>query len=154
MYKNTCTPVLLKSNPYSRPKRSIIEDYGLWLNSQSWDYYGTFTTRQSLTLTGARRSMERLYRLLAADYNSDPKIFWVAEPFDTKYGCHLHALLKLPNNHTSLKTKIKDAWQVVSYGKGKKEYNNTTIKVYDKKKGAHFYIAKYLHRDDADYDIL
>ena len=80
--------------------------------------------------------------------------FWVAEPFDTKYGCHLHALIYLGNKKLTSISDIKDAWQIVSKGKGQKEYNNTTIKDYIPNKGGHFYFAKYLHLPNTDYDII
>ena len=83
-----------------------------------------------------------------------PVIFWVAEPFDTKYGCHLHALVQVKGKLPNTITHIKNAWQVVSKGKGLKEYNNTTIKDYDPLKGGNFYIAKYLFKNNADYDLI
>ena len=83
-----------------------------------------------------------------------PTIFWVAEPFDTKYGCHIHALLLLPGKVKNSIIDIRNVWQVVSKGRGLREFNNTTIKPYDPIKGGHFYLSKYLHLQAADYDLL
>ena len=81
-----------------------------------------------------------------------PTIFWVAEPFDTKYSYHLHALLKVPGKPASNAAYyIKKAWQVVSKGKYGKEYNFTVIKPYDANLGGNYYVAKYLHRYNAEY---
>ena len=153
MSKNTCTSGLLTRQPTAR-QETLVDAYGNWLNSERWHYYCTFTTRYQLTLPAARKSMERLHSHLSFRFAFTPKIFWVAEPFDTKYGCHLHALIEVENKELTSKTDIRNAWQVVSKGKGLKEYNNTTIKDYNWLKGAHFYLAKYLDRHGTDYDLL
>ena len=154
MSKYTCTSGLLSHQRNNDGKISLIAVYGNWLNSEQWDYYCTFTTRYQLTLKAARRSMEKLHSLISMKYGFAPKLFWVAEPFDTKYGCHVHALIEVHNKLLTNKTDIRNAWQVVSKGKGLKEYNNTTIKDYDNLKGGHFYLSKYLQRSNADYDIF
>ena len=154
MHRNTCTSGLFQTQQQIDKKHALIKGYGSWLNSYEWDYYCTFTTRYQLTLPSARRTMVKLHGLLTHNLGAAPIFFWVAEPFDTKYGCHLHALLALNNKTPTSKTDIKNAWQVVSKGKGLKEYNNTTIKEYDRFKGGHFYLTKYLQRNDVDYDIL
>jgi hypothetical protein len=154
MSKNTCTSGLHTSQGKTDRKTSLVAVYGNWLNSEHWHYYCTFTTRYQLTLSAARKSMERLHSHLSFRFAFAPKIFWVAEPFDSKYGCHLHALIEVENKKLTSKTDIKNAWQVVSKGKGLKEYNNTTIKDYDRLKGGHFYLSKYLQRYNADYDIF
>ncbi len=153
--KHTCTSGFAHSKANTKKiTPSLINEYGMWLNSLNWCYYCTFTTRHQLSMPAARRSMLRLQSLLTIKNGTPPTIFWVAEPFDTKYGCHLHALVEVTNKNTITKTDLKNAWQVVSKGKGKKEYNNTTIKDYIKSRGAHFYIAKYLQRSGVDYDIF
>ena len=153
MPTNTCTSGLSKSKPVNR-KKTLVAAYGNWLNSLTWNYYCTFTTRYQMTTKSARRSMQRFHEHLSTHYNCKPVIFWVAEPFDTKYGCHLHALIEVENTFSVTKKHLRDAWQVVSKGKGLKEYNNTTIKNYDPVKGGHFYFSKYLQREGIDYDIF
>lgn len=153
MITNTCTSGLSRSQPDNR-RKSLVQAYGNWLNTLTWDYYCTFTTRYQMTVKSARRTMIKLHNHLNERYNCSAKVFWVAEPFDTKYGCHLHALIEVENKTSVTKIDLKNAWQVVSKGKGKKEYNNTTIKEYDKNKGGHFYFSKYLHRQGIDYDIF
>ena len=134
--------------------KNIVKNYADYINSLPWDYYCTFTTRDPLSMNAARNAMIRLHDSLKSNYGCC-QIFWVAEPFDSKYGYHTHALM----NFSELQSKnmeplIKKSWQIVSRGRGQKEYNNTTIKPYDRTKGAHYYIAKYLFRGNADHDIL
>lgn len=135
--------------------KSNADAYGRWLDTNQWNLFCTFTTRYSLSVKSARRSMERLKEFLATQYSFKATIFWVAEPFDTGDSYHLHALLKIEGTATeNLIYFIKKAWQIVSRGKNGKEYNQTVLRKYEPAKGAHFYVAKYLHRPNADYDIL
>ena len=154
MKSYTCTSLLPQRQKESVTKTPPISvSYGNWLNTMPWDYYCTFTTRYQLSKPAARRSMARLQDIIKRQYMDIPEIFWVAEPFDSKYGCHLHALVKITGKTPQTITHLKNAWQIASKGRGLKEYNNTTIKDYDPQKGGHFYVAKYLQRHNADYDF-
>ena len=153
MVTDTCTSGM-SCHEQRKPKDSLINAYGNWLNSMPWDYYCTFTTRYQLSLKSSRRSMIRLYAFLSEKYGCTTKLFWVAEPFDTKYGCHVHALIDVGDKALITSIDLKKAWQVVSKGRGKKEYNNTVIKNYDNGKGGHFYLSKYLQRQGVDYDVF
>lgn len=152
MQNYTSTFLLPKQKESLAPKKTLSVEYGDWLNTFQWHYYCTFTTRYQLSKPAARRSMARLQEVLYQQYMDKPTIFWVAEPFDTRYGCHLHALLHIKGKVPQTITHIKNAWQIVSKGKGLKEYNNTTIKEYDPKLGGHYYVSKYLFKPYSDYD--
>lgn len=128
--------------------------YANWLNTMEWQFFCTFSTRYDMSVKSARRAMERLQNFITVNYGK-ARIFWVAEPFDTKYGYHTHALLYIEKPiGKSLKTLIHKAWQVVSKGKGGKENNHTTLKQYNKELGANYYVSKYMLRKNADYDFL
>src|SRR6202012_2871563 len=90
--------------------------YGEWLNSMPWGFYCTLTTRYSMSVRAARRTAERLFSHLQKNVGN-VRLFWVAEPFDTKYSYHLHALIffapPILSNSIEL---IRKAWQVVSGG--------------------------------------
>jgi hypothetical protein len=154
MQRNTCTLLLPKQKKERIVKPSIPAAYGNWLNSIHWDFYCTFTTRYPMGVDSARRTMDRLQSILERKYNEKPTIFWAAEPFDTKYGCHVHALIEIKSKTPQTIKHIKDAWQIASNCKRLREYNNTTIKPYDPLLGGHFYVSKYIHRFNADYNIL
>lgn len=156
MKNYTCTsrlPPRQKERLNQNKPMAVI--YGDWLNKTEWTYFCTFTTRYSLSVKSARRAMIRLNDFLITQYSFKTKIFWVAEPFDTGDSYHLHALLKIEGKATeNLKYYIKKAWQIISKGRYGKEYHQTILRPYEPSKGAHFYMAKYLHRPDSDYDVL
>jgi hypothetical protein len=105
-------------------------------------------------MKSSRRAMERLHSHLSTYYGK-VTLFWVAEPFDTKYGYHTHALIYVENPLVkSVKALIMNAWQVVSSGKGGKSSNHTVLKHYDKKLGGNYYVAKYMFNKNADYDLF
>ena len=155
MLKHTCTSLLPKRQIESlKQKNNNVKNYGEWLNSIEWNYYCTFTSRYQLSIFSAQKAMERLFDNLVTNYGIC-QMFWVAEPFDTKYGYHTHALIKFSELQSkSMIPLVKKSWQIVSKGRGQKEYNNTIIKPYDKTLGGHFYVAKYLGRYNAEYGFL
>lgn len=146
MYSYTCTSGLRSHN------KNIA--FAEWLNTMPWGFYCTLTTRYSMSVRSARRAIERFHSNLQKRLGGI-RLFWVAEPFDTKYSYHLHALIKVSNPKVkNVIELLKKAWQVVTKGKGGKEYNNTVIQPYKSKLGANFYVSKYMMRNNADYDIL
>lgn len=136
------------------PHTKNVDAYGKWLDSLDWDYFCTFTTRYQLSVKMARNTAQRFFKHLSRYSEDGVKMFWVAEPFDTKFGCHIHALLQAKPYHSKPIVQIKKSWQVVTKCHNEREYNNTAIKKYVKTKGAHFYVSKYLHLPGADYDII
>ncbi|MGP8216226.1 MAG: hypothetical protein ACLQQ4_11715 [Bacteroidia bacterium] len=145
----------INTSVLSQPKQQYIAPvWGDWLNTMNWDFFCTLSTRYSMTLAAARRAAERLKNYLSTRYGN-VKVFFVAEPFDTKYGYHIHALVSFENSALrGLKDILNRAWQVVTRGKGGKGYNNTVIEPYDKELGANYYVSKYLMKKNADYDLL
>ena len=114
MITNTCTSGLSRSQSDNR-KKTLVQAYGNWLNTLTWDYYCTFTTRYQMTVKSARRTMIKLHSHLNERYNCSAKVFWVAEPFDTKCGCHLHALIEVDNKTSVTKIDLKNAWQHIRH---------------------------------------
>jgi hypothetical protein len=112
-----------------------------------WDYWTTFTTNRPLSIQGARR----LAQTIAIDF-CQPSPFkttgllWVAEPFDTKIGYHIHALLTSNLTIKGLLERKKDKPD---------RYGRIHIEPYERNKGAQSYCAKYIGKDlhRADWDI-
>ena len=102
MKESTCTFPLPQTQRNRVTQKSMSVHYGEWLNTMQWDNFCTFTTRYSLSLKSARNSMGRLSNFIVSEYGFKTKIFWTAEPFDTKYGYHLHALIKIEGKTTPL----------------------------------------------------
>lgn len=150
-------------------RRAVIK----YLEALPWTFFLTGSTRYELTLKSTRRLMERWF-----DEFKTPgsMLFWVAEKFECKDGFHGHGLLYMPAGpegpDRTLFNRLIDAWQwatgnktilVTSWykegGRSKMEWDKTkwnalNLKHYDKKRGAGGYCAKYVFKDDADYDLL
>lgn len=116
-----------------------IRAYETWLQERHWDYFGTFTTRYPITLKSARRLMDKLAgRLNTA---GPVTMFWAAERFELRDGYHLHALVESP--------VPKDAiWRFWF-----KRYGRADVQDYDPKLGGAGYVAKYVTKKIADFDI-
>jgi hypothetical protein len=129
--------------------------YGEFLEKTSWTYYCTLTTSYSLTLNSARKSVERLHESLTCTFRIDNEIFWIAEPFDSKYGYHLHALIKLNClNPLDQKNTLNKAWQHVTRGSYGKAYNRSIFAPYKPNTGGNFYVSKFVGRNDIEYGFL
>ena len=68
-------------------------------------------------------------------------LFWCAEFFECKDGCHVHALLK-----TSLNERFIASWWERRYGISDVRKYNSTLN------GAE-YVTKYLYFDICDFDM-
>ena len=105
-------------------------------NDQMKPYFVTLTTQNSFTVKAARSSMNSYIKKLTYDCGANLRAIWCAEPFDTKEGYHLHALIctQLP------KEQMKEVWR---------EMNNTqTVDTNDRK------IAAIHSNDNERYDRL
>ena len=113
--------------------------------------------------------MERWYDSIRTDGSL---LFWVAEKFECKDGYHAHGLLKISNKFKTLDPdnvflfqRLIDQWQSATGNKAianhdgkieweKSSWNALNLSRYDKKRGAGGYCAKYVFKNDADYDLL
>jgi hypothetical protein len=149
--------------------RNIKKAYINHLETIPWNYFITGSTRYELTLKSTRRLFDRWFEALKPE---GLLLFWVAEKFECKDGYHGHGLLQIPNKYGSMDphdkllfTRLIDTWQwatgnkAISNNAGKIEWdkakwNSLELRHYDKKRGAGGYCAKYVFKNDADYDIL
>lgn len=152
MKESTCTFPLPQNQRNRVNQKSMSVHWGEWLNTMEWDFFCTFTTPYSLSKDAAVNSMARLKNHLTSQNGVEPIIFYVVEPFDSKYGYHLHALMKdnCKDEHGRVPL-IKEAWQKVSRGKYGKDNRFTTIVPYIRNLGGNYYVSKYLHRYNAEY---
>lgn len=140
-----------------------------YLETIPWTFFITGSTRYELTLKSTRRLMERFYEAIKTD---DSLLFWVAEKFECKDGYHSHGLLKISNKYGSLDpenkflfTNLIDHWQLATGNKAlsidqdkitwdKAGWNALNLKRFNPGRGAGGYCAKYVFKDNADYDLL
>lgn len=152
-------------NNYQNSKEAYIS----YLEALPWNFFITGSTRYELTLKSTRRLMERWYEGFKTD---ESMLFWVAEKFECKDGYHAHGLLKISNRFEDLDpdghflfNRLIDHWQLATGNKAisnhpdkiewdKSTWNALNLKKYDKKRGAGGYCAKYVFKNDADYDLL
>jgi hypothetical protein len=125
--------------------------FGKALDNYNWTYYCTLTTRYSLSLKHSRNLATNFLELLQS-YDKSMMAFWVSEPFDTKYGNHLHALISC--NAPVDAIFIRKKWAESSKGKYRIDNPNTMIAPYCKGEGANLYVAKYLKNANTDYDFV
>lgn len=131
---------------------TLSNEMGKFIETFEWTHFLTLTTKHSLSTKSARRLGEKLHNQLNCN-NVTSTTLWVAEPFDTKEGEHIHALVSLdglPLRHT--KNHILKAC-TNAMGLRFKNDMYTTVIDYKKGLGANSYIAKYLYRKNADWDI-
>jgi hypothetical protein len=144
------------TNTSSLPlSKRIVNEYGNFLGQTNWTFYCTLTTRYPLTVKSAQRYIERCQEQLRATFNLKTQIYWVAEPFDSKYGFHLHCLVKFDGEEPDkYKKKLIKAWEIVTKGSYGKKYNWTSIMPYDPNLGGRYYVVKWLSRNDVEYGFL
>ena len=125
-----------------------------WLGKFTWSFWSTFTTRRELTPNSARRAMALLGDILK-EQGYDYRIFWAAEPYDTKEGQHLHALVhfegieQLTDNSTYFEA-LRKAWHTAIGDIHARQYHAK----YNSELGAKYYVAKYISKKLCDYDML
>lgn len=133
----------------------LVNEYGNFLGQTNWTFYCTLSTTYPLNIKIAQRYIEMTHEQLQTNFNLKTQIYWVAEPFDSKYGFHLHCLVKFDNKepHKYKKVLIK-AWQIVTKGSYGEKYNWTSIVPYDANLGAKYYVVKFIGRNDIEYGFI
>jgi hypothetical protein len=130
------------------------ESYVSFLETIDWDFWVTGTTNYSLTLPSARRLMERfsnnMKRFNGTLFRDELKIWWVAEPFDLRYGYHIHFLME-----AKPEPRFKEIYSLWNYAcKKSLGHHRISAEKFKKGKGAGKYCAKYIMKRNADYDLL
>ena len=93
----------------------LVNEYGNFLGQTNWTFYCTLSTQNPLSVKSAQRYIERTHEQLQTNYNLETQMYWVAEPFDSKYGFHLHCLVKFDTTEAhKYKKELIKAWQIVT----------------------------------------
>lgn len=125
--------------------KEFLKGFIQMADSYQWDYWVTFTTNRPLSMQGARRFSQTV----AIDFCKPSPfkstgLLWVAEPFDTKVGYHIHALL---TSNLTIKGVLERKSEKLN------RYGRIHIEPYHRNKGAQSYCAKYITKDLSDWDI-
>lgn len=131
--------------------KEALADY---LNEQPWSLWTTLSTGYELTLPSARRSMGRMFDRVSTKY-PNTRLFWAAENFDVKDGFHVHSLwhfdqMLWTGDNRKMYQDFRNDWRIVSNTDKAAMYSER----YEKNKGAHSYLAKYITKEITDYDLF
>jgi hypothetical protein len=152
-------------NSSQKNKQAYID----YLETFSWTYFFTATTRYDLSIKSNRRLMERFYDRFKTP---DTILFYCAEPFDIKVSCHDHGLVKIPNDCEDLDPDGGIQWrQLINHFQAaagnkvkeikdgiivwdKKDWCSLHLRKYNPKMGAAGYCGKYIFKKDSDYNLF
>jgi hypothetical protein len=123
--------------------RGIRHEYSKFFNTLHWTHFGTFTTKEPLTLNSSRKLVENIASKIPTPKEQNAsKLFWVAEQFKSGDGYHLHILINcLGRAHIA---HLK-AWFEGSYG---------YCKILPVNGRAASYMTKYLGHPLTDYGLV
>lgn len=132
------------------------EQVGDWLSKFNWDWWATFTFRYGCSPYSAKRAFKRFFmpsaaylcpgqKVLKPDKPDAPDIdyFYASEWHGDHHGVHIHALMG--NCYGIRRLTTIDNWH--------KRYGRARVFAYDKRKGARYYLCKYILKSVADWDI-
>jgi len=124
-------------------KTTLNRAYGEFFGREQWDYFSTLTYKHPVNVKRNRSIMDRLIKSLKRQATAFSMV-WVCEWHRTGTSTHSHLLTK------GVDVAVIDKYWSKS-NLGYKKFNDH--KVYEKDKGANFYIAKYIDKE-VDYDIF
>ena len=122
-------------------KTRLNREYGKFFGKENWDYFSTLTYKFPVKIGRNRVEMTKLFNNIKKQ-SIKFSLIWVSEYHQSFTSIHSHILSK--GADISL---IDKYWYQNSLG-----YRNDH-KIYDKDKGANFYLAKYIDKG-IDYDIF
>jgi len=117
--------------------------YGDFFGREQWDYFSTLTYKYPKSVKRNRSIMDRLISSLKKQALAFSMV-WVCEWHRSGTSTHSHLLTKGIDI-----TLIDKYWS--NSNLGYKKFNDH--KIYEKDKGANFYMAKYIDKE-IDYDIF
>ena len=124
-------------------KTTLNRAYGEFFGREQWDYFSTLTYKHPVNVKRNRSIMDRLIKSLKRQATAFSMV-WVCEWHRTGTSTHSHLLTKGVDV-----TLIDKYWSKSNLGY--KKFNDH--KVYEKDKGANFYMAKYIDKK-IDYDVF
>ncbi|KRO68073.1 MAG: hypothetical protein ABR81_02035 [Cryomorphaceae bacterium BACL11 MAG-121128-bin16] len=124
-------------------RTTLNRAYGDFFGKEQWEHYSTLTYKFAVSINRNRIEMDKLTKYFKKQVATF-SIIWVCEWHTTGTSTHSHLL-----------TKGVDVALIDKYWSnrnlGYKKFNDH--KVYERDKGANFYMAKYIDKE-IDYDIF
>ena len=139
---------MTKGKPLSQISKSAMAEF---LSQKEWTHWVTLTTRSNLSLASARRAMIRFVNILKSKGISI-QCFFASEPFDSKVGYHIHALINAKTENIELNVFYEI---IFSWRQAIREFDaRVTNSPYNPKLNATGYTSKYIQKNLSDYDYL
>jgi hypothetical protein len=123
-------------------KAELIRGWGRFLESFEWDWFVTLTFDRPITHIGAQNAFRRYVKKLEEAAGQPIAWFLVVER-GTIGQLHLHALI------SQVRRLNRYTWMRI----WDKRNGFARIYVFDPRRGAAYYCAKYLPRTDCDFDL-
>ena len=124
-------------------KAKLVRSYGDFFGRENWDYFSTLTHKWPVGMNRNRKVMDGLVNTLKRKGLAFSMV-WVSEWHRSSTSTHNHLLTKDVDI-----TLVDRYWS--SHNLGSNKFNDH--KVYEKDKGANFYLAKYIDKE-VDYDYV
>lgn len=130
-------------------KKYICQELGKWLNGFEWTWYATLTFRFEVKdPINAKKYFIKWIRLIKNDIVDDICYFVAVERFRGNFGTHLHSLIWVGHQEDGKNRLILPYWSIWF-----EKYGRAKIELYDKNKGAGYYLSKYVTKEICDYDV-
>ena len=124
-------------------RTTLNRAYGDFFGREKWDYFSTLTYKNPKSVKRNRIEMSKLTKHLKKQALAFSMV-WVTEWHSSGSSTHSHLLTKGVDV-----TLIDKYW--TNSNLGYKKFNDH--KIYEKDKGANFYMAKYIDKE-IDYDYV
>ena len=129
---------------YDITTKSLVQEWGGWLNGFSWDYFSTITYKFDISPRRNERLMLELEKRLIKAVPIHT-MFWVMEYTTNGYQTHNHLLLSGEGSKNEVNRFFKE----------KKVVNPKFVlhSPYDSTEGATYYISKHIKSPSVKYGI-
>jgi len=135
--------ILLNNSTEQEKIKSLKDTWSEWLNGYNWDWWVTLTFRDKVITKTANRKWNRWLRGLENELNDELGYFRVTELQKRRQVLHFHALML--NMQGLRRLTWMDEWnRIAGYAR---------IYPYDKTRGAHYYLCKYISKELSAYKL-
>jgi len=125
----------------------LRNELAAWINKFDWQFFVTGTFKPELSYKNTintKGAFHRWLRVLGVDYGKhDIQYFMAVERFKSGDFTHIHALVNGLDGLTY--RQIGESWRTL--------YGMEKVVAYDKRRGAGFYLTKYVTKDLCDWDL-
>ena len=129
---------------YTQNNRQFVNAMGNWLGETDWDFFSTITYRHNVKEKQNYNIMQKLKSTLN-NLHDDFKVFYVTEFTNYNYNTHNHLLVKGDGIIETINSFYIDKGLIGDHVKHIP---------YEKDKGAHFYVSKYISSSNIDYNFI